>query len=364
MGFTDVAWESRSTEQLARDLTDGPGPSSVGEAGAAWVRVADELASVSTDFDAVLERFKAANDSQGAAAALRRLEEFGSWLQAVSLSAAANGQRAEAAAVANTVAVLAMPTVAEAVQAKAAHDMMDSLAAYNGAILTGQFAEFDEAAAGQQSDAAIVMHQYEDACSALAERWDQPMPPRITGSAADKDTTSPADAHAGGAGGSHAAAPGINGGAAAPPPPLAPWKPNGPNSSQDTRAPQKMPSAVTAASTGYGAGAPYAPLAGHVRGDTDREFESVRPAAALDGGGEAGIAAPEDQHWLPDAQQTDAPFVVSQVSWGANTALFDELVTADEPAAPEFDHPERTLEAVSDRWVAPPVIGVDKKLTL
>ncbi len=63
-------------------------------------------------------------------------------------------------------------------------------------------------------------------------------------------------------------------------------------------------------------------------------------------------------------EQTDAPFVVSHVSWGANTALFDELVTADEPAAPEFDHPERTLEAVSDRWVAPAVIGVDKKLTL
>jgi PPE-repeat protein len=66
MGFTNVAWESRSTEQLARDLTDGPGPMSVAQAGAAWERVADELASVSEEFDAVTEMqaLDAANAAQ------------------------------------------------------------------------------------------------------------------------------------------------------------------------------------------------------------------------------------------------------------------------------------------------------------
>ena len=43
MGFTDVAWESRSTEQLARDLTEGPGPASVGGAGAAQLHEAIAL---------------------------------------------------------------------------------------------------------------------------------------------------------------------------------------------------------------------------------------------------------------------------------------------------------------------------------
>jgi len=34
-----------------------------------------------------------------------------------------------------------MPSVSEAIEAKAAQDMMASLAAYNGAVLTGNFAD-------------------------------------------------------------------------------------------------------------------------------------------------------------------------------------------------------------------------------
>src|SRR5262245_56084618 len=138
MGFTNVAWESRSTEQLARDLTDGPGPKSVGQAGAAWVRVANELAGLSEEYNKVIEKIKASFASNGADAAVGKLEEFGGWIQAVSLSAAGNGERAEEAAVANGVAVLAMPSVSEAVEARMSRDVMDSLAAYNGAILNGR----------------------------------------------------------------------------------------------------------------------------------------------------------------------------------------------------------------------------------
>ena len=93
MGFTNVVWESRSVEQLARDLTDGPGPGSVGEAGAAWVRVANELARVSTDFDAIVERFKASWDSGGSDAVSQKLVEFGRWIQSLALNAAGNGQK-------------------------------------------------------------------------------------------------------------------------------------------------------------------------------------------------------------------------------------------------------------------------------
>src|SRR4051794_7359359 len=100
MGFTNVAWESRSTEQLARDLTEGAGPTSVGQAGGAWVRVADELARISAEYDAMVEKVKGAFMGQGGDAAARKLAEFGQWLQAASLSAAGNGERAEEAAVA------------------------------------------------------------------------------------------------------------------------------------------------------------------------------------------------------------------------------------------------------------------------
>ncbi|WP_155763681.1 PPE domain-containing protein, partial [Mycobacterium asiaticum] len=200
MGFTNVVWESRSTEQLARDLTDGPGPSSVGEAGAAWIRVANEFAKISADYDTIIESIRGSWESTASEAVVRRLETFGKWLQAASLSAAANGRRAEEAAVANTVAILSMPSVSEAVEAKAAQDMMASLSAYNGAILQGSFAEFEEAAAAQQADAAAVMSRYEDAVAELAQPWEQPVPPQITNGAAlaaEKDGKSGGGAHGG-----------------------------------------------------------------------------------------------------------------------------------------------------------------------
>lgn len=358
MGFTNVNWESRSTEQLARDLTDGPGPNSVGQAGAAWVRVANELASVSADFDKINERIKASFASQGSDAATRKLEEFGKWLQAISLSAAANGQRAEQAAVANTVAILAMPSVSEAIEAKASQDMMASLAAYNGAVLTGTFAEFDEAATADQANAAAVMQQYEDACVELAEPWEQPLPPDVAKSDALKAEQ---DAKAGeGSGGG-----GGGGGAGVAPPPLSPFRVTSAASSAEPKNLQKV-AAASAGGAGMGGGG-YGPMAGaHGRGDNNREHESSIPAAALDGGGEPGAGLSDNGGaWLPAAAQSDAPFSVANVSWGPNTSVFDELVVPDGPEAPGFaEEPERALEQVSDRWVAPPVIGVDKELSI
>jgi len=160
MGFTNVAWESRSTEQLARDLTEGPGPTPAGQAGASWIRVADELAAVSEDYQKLADQLTGAFESGSADAVVRRIHDFGDWLRAMSLSAAGNGQRAEEAAVAHGVAILAMPTVSEVVEAQTARDVMASLAAYNGAILNGRFAEFDEAADADQTNAAAVMQQY------------------------------------------------------------------------------------------------------------------------------------------------------------------------------------------------------------
>ena len=57
---------------------------------------------------------------------------------------------------------------------------MASLAAYNGAVLTGNFAEFDEAATADQANAAAVMTQYEDAVVRLAQPWEQPVPPEVS----------------------------------------------------------------------------------------------------------------------------------------------------------------------------------------
>ncbi|OBK28303.1 hypothetical protein A5634_20555 [Mycobacterium asiaticum] len=358
MGFTNVVWESRSTEQLARDLTEGPGPASVGEAGAAWIRVANEFAKISTDFDQIVERYRTAWESSASEAVVRKLEVFGKWLQAASLNAAANGRRAEEAAVANTVAILSMPSVPEAVEAKAAQDMMASLSAYNGAILHGSFAEFDEAASAQQADAAAVMNRYEDAVAELAEPWEQPLPPQVTTGAAlaaEKDGKSGGGSRGGGGGG---------GGAARQLSPMmaTPIKP----SDEAKQLKRTSFAGNSAGSNGFGRGGGYAPMAGARRDEGSREYESFREAETLEGGGEAGASLSDaGQSWLPAAQQSDAPFMVSNVSWGPNTAIFDDLVTPDPQQVEGFaTEPERTLQQISDRWVSPPVIGAEQEVTL
>ena len=116
-------------------------------------------------------------------------------------------------------------------------------------------------------------------------------------------------------------------------------------------------------------GAPYAPMGAMGalgRGDQNHGYESTQPAAALDGAGEPTAGLSESgQPWLPSAAQNDAPFTVSSVSWGPDTAVFDELVAPEHPAAEGFaEEPERTLEQVDDRWVSPPVIGIDRELNL
>jgi hypothetical protein len=365
VGFTNVVWASRNTEQLARDLTDGPGPASVGGAGAAWVRVANEFAGISSDFDKLVTRLRTVWDSQASAAAVQRLEEFGKWLQAVSLNAAANGQRAEEAAVANTVAVLAMPSVSEAIEARTAQDMMASLAAYNGAILTGNFAEFDEAATADQANAAAVMTQYEDAVANLAQPWEQAVPPQVSNGNALKSEQSAGDES--GAGGS---AGGAAAGGGAPAIPLAPMTATEVKASADPKSLQKTGFASaggTGAAGGMGgAGAPYGPMAAMGRGDHHRGYESVQPAATLDGAGDQGAGLSDSgQPWLPAAEQNDSPFMVSSVSWGPDTAVFDELAVPDGPQPEGYaDDPGRTLEQVDNSWVSPPVIGVDRELKL
>lgn len=358
MGFTNVAWESRSAERLARDLTDGPGPMSVGQAGAAWVRLADEWASISAEYDKIVEKIKGSFSSQGADAAARKLEEFGRWLQSVSLSAASNGERAEEAAVAYGVAVLGMPSVSEAVQVRSAHEVMASLAAYNGAVLDGQFAEFDQVVGAHQADASAVMYQYEQSCSVVCAPWEEPVPPRVCSGAAlraERDATAVGQANGGSTGGG-----GGGVGMAVAPPRLAPFRPDGVESSRKPKALHKVDAAGVASGVGP-AGTGYGPMAALGRGVNTREHHS-----SLDGGAVAGAGLSQaDPSWLPAVQQSEAPLVVSHVSWGPDTSVFDGPAASGEPELPQYaDAPAPTLEQVSDRWVSPPVIGVDKGLTL
>jgi hypothetical protein len=327
MGFTNVVWESRSTEQLARDLTDGPGPASVGEAGPAWIRVANEFARISTDYDKIVERFKTSWDSEPSATVAGKLQDFGKWLQAASLDAAANGRRIEEAAVANTVAILSMPSVSEAVEARASQEMMASLTAYNGAIVDGTFAELEEAATAQQADAAAVMSRYEDAVADMAEPWEQPLPPQVTKGDALKDEKDAKTKGGESKGGGSKGGGGGGGGAARQ---LTPMMATPVKTSDEPKALKSTGFSSDSAGSngGMGRGA-YGPMGAYGRGNShDREHESIRPATTLEGGGEPGASLSDSgQSWLPATQQNDAPFTVSNVSWGPNTAIFDDLAS-------------------------------------
>lgn len=331
MGFTNVAWESRDTEQIARDLTEGPGPASVGQAGAAWVRVADELAAIANDYQRVAEKLAATFESQAADRAAHRMSEFGQWLQALALSAAANGERAEEAAVANGVAVMAMPSVSAAVEARAERDMMNSLAAYHGAILTGRFAEIDEAVNADHAVAADVMYRYEQSCTELAQPWDQPLPPDATDGAALNAERDAAAAEA--ARQEHVDAGSRSVPAGVPPAPLAPFHAPDVKSSKVTT-PASAHSAASLSSAvsptgGFGGG--YGPMAAAAaRGDDNRQHESSFTAGALHGGGEphAGVSD-EEVTWTPTAHLNEGHGWTADVSWSTGTPSPDELSTPD-----------------------------------
>ena len=258
-----------------------------------------------------------------------------------------------------------MPSVSEAIEARAAQDMMASLAAYNGAVLTGNFAEFDEAATADQANAAAVMTQYEEAVAQLAQPWEQPPPPEVS-----KGNALAAEQNGHGEGGGGAAGGGAGG-----------WRSTcdaagadaGQRSQIERRAEEPAEDWIR--------------LLGRLRGRRDGRCPTPRmprwarwaaatraattnrrqPAATLEGAGEprrgrvglrAVVAAvgrrrTTRRSWCPASAGDPTP--------RSSTNLRSPTNPQPEGFA---DEPERTLEQVDDRWVSPPVIGVDRGLKL
>ena len=287
---------------------------------------------------------------------MHRLEAFGKWLHDMSLAAATNGQRAEEAAVANTEAVMAMPSVAEAVQAKDVQDMMASLAAYNGAILNGNFAEIDEAARTQQANAAAVMRQYEDAVTALAQPWQQPASRRsLPGRTRRRPTRRVRRVAAG----EQPAAERV----------AVPYRCRCRRGQRpisnlvriQSRCPGPLLAAVARDSAGWAPAVTrrWPGMAATARaGNTNRLGPPGRWKAAA-----SRVPASAMRGHLGQPAAQPAEFTVSSVSWGPDSAIFDELAAAPEPVPEGFaEEPARTLEQVSDGWVSPPVIGANEEV--
>ena len=347
MGFTGVVWASRDLRRLALDLINGAGAGPMGEAGETWVTVARELASIAEDYRALLDDLGEAWSSGGSDTVRHKLEAFGKWLDAAALNAATNAQRAESAAVAHGVAVLAMPTVPESVKMQEALAIGGSLDGYPNGLMVGALGATDAAVQAATADAVAIMNSYENSVTPLAGSWGQPHPPNIAKSAAQK-AADKAKAAGGAKPGGGTGGAGV--GAGTVPAPLGAF--NGRTVQASAKREGARVVAASAGTTGT-AGAPAGPMGAMGRaGNDEKEFESARPAASLS---EAGEQRAPGSASLVAASHSG--FSVDSVSWGPQTSTF---AGPGGQAVPEeiFEPDSRQLEqASSDDWVSPSVIG-------
>lgn len=348
MGFTGVVWASRDLRILAHDLINGAGAGPMSEAGTAWVELSRELAELATDYRAVLETLGENWSSGGSHDARNKLGVFAKWLDATALNAATNAQRAESAAVAHGVAVLAMPTVPESVKLAEAMAIGRSLHDYPNGLMVGALGAADAAVQAATLNAVAIMMSYEHTVTPLATSWTEPVPPNIALSAAEKTARDKAaeDSKGTGAG---AGAGGVGAGGM-------PGAPLGGFNARTVAAGQRSGSRVVSASAGSSGAAMGGPMAGPMgamgrAGGDDKEYDSPRPTASLS---EAGESRPAGSSIAVSSNSSG--FSLDAVSWGPQTSTFGD--GGSQPVPEEIlDSSSRLEQASSEDWVSPSVIG-------
>ncbi|MGC4936053.1 PPE domain-containing protein [Gordonia sp. DT30] len=354
MGFTGVVWASRDLRRLAHDLVNGAGAGPMGEAGETWAQVARELADIAKDYRALLAKLDESWRSAQSDTVHAKLEEFGKWLDAVALDAAANARHAESAAVAHAVAVLAMPTVPEAQKLQEALAIGSSLQGYPNGLVVGALGAGDAAVQAATANAVAIMNSYEHTATPLAQPWDTQSSPNIAKSAAqraagkgDAPQGAGAGAPAGGLG--SGAGGGVGGGV-----PAAPLGVFGTQTvKSDTSQRGSRVVAASANPSGATTSGPMGPMGAMGRGGgDDKEFDSTRPAASLSDAGEVRPVS-----WSPAVASSGGGFSVDSVSWGPDASTFGG--TAAPPVSDDdLDIDGTRLEqTASNDWVSPSVIG-------
>ncbi len=183
-GFTGVVWEARPTDQLARDLTSGPGSVPLVEAAAAWTGLAASFGAAVVDYDRIIAGIRAHWQSDTSDLVLERLSTMRGWLTDTVTEAARNAEHTAAQAAAFEVARLTMPHTAEIAAMEQALRTIQAIGASLGGPLVGVAAEIDADQDVAKSTAARVMRTYEAAARPLAEPWQQNTPPPLATPAA------------------------------------------------------------------------------------------------------------------------------------------------------------------------------------
>ncbi|QIS17807.1 PPE domain-containing protein [Nocardia terpenica] len=177
--YTGVVWEARPTEQLARDLTTGPGAVPLAEAGAAWGRVAASFGAAVGEYDQVIAAIRDHWRSAESEPVLERLSRMRDWLIDAATAAGQNAVHAGNQAAAYEVARLAMPHVAEIAVLEAAKKAVEQAAAALGAPIVAAAAQVSADQDQAKANAARVMRAYEAATEPLAQPWQQQTPPAL-----------------------------------------------------------------------------------------------------------------------------------------------------------------------------------------
>ncbi|WP_207840205.1 PPE domain-containing protein [Williamsia soli] len=183
-GFTNVVWQARPTEQLAKDLGDGAGLGSMADAGAGWTRLSAVLADAGVDYLRIMARLGISWESAHSDHAFAKLRTLAPWFVDAAAAAADNAGRVAAQCAATTVARLAMPNLPEIEVTKGVRDTAAAVGTALGTPIGGVAADAERALHDQKQRAARVMETYESASEPLARPWTNPPPPEVVSSVA------------------------------------------------------------------------------------------------------------------------------------------------------------------------------------
>ncbi|WP_433709527.1 PPE domain-containing protein [Nocardia sp. CA-084685] len=182
-GFTGRIWEATPADQLVRDLVTGPGALPMADAGMAFGQLSAVLAEAAVEYHAILGELGSAWRSADSDAGVQQLAALRNWMVEAAEAAATNAARAEAQAIAYTMAAAAMPGEAEQALWQALKDMTAQGIPLGGPLV-GAAASIEDQAHAAKARAAQVMQDYEAATEPVAQPWTPPPAPVLTSEAA------------------------------------------------------------------------------------------------------------------------------------------------------------------------------------
>ncbi|PXX61706.1 PPE family protein [Nocardia tenerifensis] len=181
-GFTGTIWEAVPAEQLAHELTTGPGAAPMAEAGAAYAEFAAGLGEAGTEFRAILGVVGHAWGSDSSEDGLAQLAGLSTWFDAITAAATDNAATAAQQAASYELCKLGMPPVAELSAAvRSAEDMLAG--GLLGAPLAGLLDLAERQVDALREQAAQAMRTYEAASEKLSVPWEQPLAPAVSAGA-------------------------------------------------------------------------------------------------------------------------------------------------------------------------------------